>query len=154
MGRRRCCCSDNDCVECSGASPTQVQVDISGFTDATLDCPAFCEDIDGTYVCDQNNTIFCQWEYYADPAPEFGTDCGLYSIIVDLAASELTVTITIYEFEGATEHVATLVYTTSSHDADCTAWSAESCSWDPPTVANYSASCTDESSVTVEVTAL
>lgn len=67
----RCCEGAEPCSFCSsGTTPEQIQLDISGVTDATCDN---CDDIDGSYVLTQTPADPCVWRVNSGTLRQ---DCG------------------------------------------------------------------------------
>ena len=60
-GNYPCCCSGGGgCSNCSGTTPTQMRVTVTGVTQSTTQCPDVA-DVNGVYILDQDSDNPCSW---------------------------------------------------------------------------------------------
>ena len=56
------CCCESGCELCSGSTPAEVDLSITGITSTSRNC-SLCESLDGTYTLTQNATNKCLYEF-------------------------------------------------------------------------------------------
>jgi len=89
FGKRgsRCCCGVDPCSLCSGTTPSQLSVVLSGTTNCGT-C-SNCSGINGTYVLDKVDGLDCRWSNCFDIEPDItataATNTGSMRINVDIS---------------------------------------------------------------------
>lgn len=145
MGWYPCCCKKPACQYCT-ATPTQLQVVISGVVDQ--DC-SDCDSLNGTFTLDQVDGNACQWNYDNDSLSTCFTNESYTAEIYLQSGTTYFLWVRYIGDTGGSGGTIEWLENLGTTKPDCSAWSSQSVSYHTDTISEC-----DGTSATCAVTAL